>query len=119
MKNFKCDTPLEATFVQRGLRGYRYPLKLQSSEFYLIESEHGHDDFVKSPDITHLYYVIEGAGVFMVDDERIPVESGSCIEIPPGATFAYSGKMRLLLFMSPPFSDGRVEVVRENPDIPR
>ena len=105
--------------IQRGLRGYRYPLRLQSPEVYRVDSEQGHDDFVVSPTITHVYYVLAGNGSFDIDGKQFEVAAHDLIEIPPGCCFAYSGKMKLLLIMTPPFKDGELEVVRPNPNVKR
>jgi len=108
------DTP---TFTQNGLRGFQFPLDAAHYEFYFVDSSKGHDDFVVAEQITHTYYILEGTGRFDVGGECIPVSPGSVLEIPPQTEFSYSGTMKLLLLMSPPFAEGTVKTTRSNPEV--
>jgi len=66
---------------------------------------------------THIYFVLEGEGVFEIDGKSFPVKKDMLVEVPPGKEFCYSGKMRLLVFMSPPFSDKDQIITRKNPQV--
>ena len=118
MTDFKCRLPTTPTFQQRGLVGFKLPASsLDSCEVYLVQSEKGHDDFVRSEKITHSYYVISGVGTFEVDGKRFACSPGDFIEIPPAHEFTYTGSLELILIMSPAFLEGAIEVTRPNPDV--
>jgi len=42
----------------------------------------GHDTFMISKALTRIYYVIEGTGVFTIDNQRYDVASGLLVEVP-------------------------------------
>jgi mannose-6-phosphate isomerase-like protein (cupin superfamily) len=105
------DTP---TFTQEGLQGFQYPLELKQFEVYFVDSTKGHDDFVIAEGLTHTYYILEGNGTFEIGADIVNVSAGNMLEIPPKIEFSYSGKMKLLLLMSPPFAEGKVESTKPN-----
>ena len=117
MENYRKSTSQDATFTQRGLSGFQFDLQNKDVEVYRIDVRSGHDDYVKSATITHIYYVLHGTGKFVIDEEHVHVTVGEVVEIPPQHVFAYSGQMTLLLIMSPPFSFDAIEVVRPNPNV--
>jgi mannose-6-phosphate isomerase-like protein (cupin superfamily) len=54
---------------------------------------------------TELYYVLEGSGSVMLDDDEQPVARGSLIHIPPGVVLGARGKMRVLVVGIPDIAD--------------
>jgi hypothetical protein len=47
------------------------------------------------------YYVMSGAGQFVVADEEFAVATGSLVVIHPGEVYSYTGVMELLEFNIP------------------
>ena len=47
------------------------------------------------------YLVMEGAGMFIINDEEMSAEPGDFFIIESGSTYSYSGKMRLFEFNVP------------------
>ena len=86
-------------------------------EIYLVDVKEGHDNFIISKKITHVYYILEGEGSFEVDGEKTEVKSGVLVEVPRNVEYAYSGKMKLLLFMSPPWFEGNEDITKKNPNV--
>jgi mannose-6-phosphate isomerase-like protein (cupin superfamily) len=78
-----------------------YPLENYTVETYFIEVRQGHDNSIVCHVCTHIYHVIDGKGLFTVDEKRYDAKPGLLFEIPPGIEFAFSGSMRLLLIMTP------------------
>lgn len=54
------------------------------------------------------YYVIEGAGLLVVDGENVPVEAGDCVWIKPGAFHHAEGDLTSLIIGVPPFDPADV-----------
>lgn len=100
------------TFEQNGLAGFGYPLNNREVEIYLEVSETGHDEEVSSDEITHIYYVLEGSGNFIINNEQYPVKVGQLVEIPPKNRFTFKGKMKLLLIMEPPYLPDKVNKIK-------
>lgn len=58
------------------------------------------------------YYVIEGSGVFSLNDERYEVEAGDLVFIPKGVAYQDSGELTFLVIYHPKFSRDDVEVLK-------
>ena len=108
------ETP---SFTQKGLKGFRFPIKNEKVEIYFVDVEKGHDTFIISKEITHTYYILEGKGFFVIEGERYDAEPGMIIEVPPKLEYTYSGKMKLILIMNPPWFKGNDESTKKNPDV--
>lgn len=117
MREKGFDLPSEPTFAQKGLKGFRYPLQTKDYEVYLVEVSKGHDDYIISEKITHTYYLLEGAGFFDIKGENRELKAGELIEVPPGVEYTYSGQMKLLLVMSPPWFEGNEKITKKNPAV--
>ncbi|MFA7302235.1 MAG: hypothetical protein WC030_00605 [Candidatus Paceibacterota bacterium] len=117
MSEYLRKRPSGPTFSQKGLAGYQLPILDSSFEAYEVYVEQGHDNYIVSKRITHTYFVIEGSGIFNIDGEKIEVEKEDLIEVPPQVEYTYTGKMRLLLFMTPPWFEGNEIVTKPNPDV--
>jgi SAM-dependent methyltransferase len=84
-------------FTGTGLEGYSFgPLRQKDVDIYYVESEKGHDTFMKSKTVTRIYYVVSGCGDFTIDRQRYEVGPGTLVEVPPKVEFSYSGKMALI-----------------------
>ena len=53
------------------------PLKDQDIAAHLIDVHKGHDTFIISKTLTRIYYIIEGSGVFTIDNQKYDVGPGS------------------------------------------
>lgn len=56
----------------------------------------------------YIYYVVEGQGVFVLNDEKVKVQPTDLIVIPPKTRIHYFGNMDMVLTVSPAF-DGKNE----------
>jgi quercetin dioxygenase-like cupin family protein len=54
---------------------------------------------------TELYYVLEGAGMVVLDGEEHAVRQGSLVHIPPGVVHGAKGRMRVLVVGIPDIAD--------------
>ena len=116
MKNYikKSSKP---TFVQKGLKGYIYPLLNKKLEIYFVDVKTGHDTHIISKKITHIYYTLEGKGNFDINGVKRKIKTGDLIEILPHVEYAYSGKMKLLLIMNPPWFKENEIITKKNPAV--
>ncbi|OGY24428.1 MAG: hypothetical protein A2Y57_03500 [Candidatus Woykebacteria bacterium RBG_13_40_7b] len=117
MNEFVKSPSEKSTFSQKGLDGYKFPLENKNIEIYLVVVKQGHDNYIISKEITHVYYVLSGEGFFDIDGTKREVRSGDLIEIPPKFEYTYSGKMKLLLIMNPPWFKGNEQITRKNPSV--
>ncbi len=117
MANYVKKKPDEPTFSQKGLSGYKFPLSNKNVEVGFVDVRKGHDNYIISKKITHIYYILEGEGFFDIDGKKYDVKPGMLIEIPSNVEYAYSGSMKLLLIMNPPWSEDNEEITKKNPSV--
>ena len=106
------------SFALEGVVGYEYrSLKDQDFAVHLLDVRTGHDTFMISKALTRLYYILEGKGVFTIDNQNYDVAPGLLVEVPPGVEYSYSGSMKILLVSHPRWFDGNERTTRMNPDV--
>ena len=105
------------SYTQRGLKGYKFPIKNKELEIYFVDVEKGHDTFIISRKITHIYYILEGEGYFIIEGKRCNVVPGMLVEVPPNVEYSFSGRMKMLLIMIPPWFKGNEIITKRNPDV--
>jgi mannose-6-phosphate isomerase-like protein (cupin superfamily) len=108
------------SFSLKGMVGYEFqPLKDQEFAIHMLEVHKGHDTFMVSKALTRFYYIIEGTGVFTIDNQRYDVSPGLLVEVPPSVEYSYSGSMKVLLVSHPRWFEGNERMTRMNPDVVR
>lgn len=111
------ELPSAPTFEQKGLKGFAYPLKNKDLEVYYVDVIKGHDNYIISKKCSHIYFILEGEGTFDINNKLTKVAKNSLIEVQPNIEYAYSGNMKLLLIMNPPWFEGHEIVTKTNPDV--
>lgn len=117
MDKFTRKLPNKPSFSQKGLSGYHFQTKNRDVEVYFLDVKQGHESYFISKKCTHIYYVIEGKGFFDIDGSKYEVKPGMLIEVPPNVEYTYSGKMKLLLIMNPPWFKGNEKFTKKNPSV--
>jgi mannose-6-phosphate isomerase-like protein (cupin superfamily) len=98
--------------------GYEFqPLKDQDIAVHLLDVHKGHDTFQISKALTRIYYIIEGTGVFTINNQNYDVMPGLLVEVPPGVEYSYSGSMKILFVSFPRWFEGNDRMTRMNPDV--
>lgn len=115
MDRFIRKKPDKPSFSQKGLDGYTFPLNNENLEVNFVDVKRGHDNYIISKKITHIYYILEGEGFFDIDGEKIQVKPRMMVEVPPNIEYAYSGEMKILLIMNPPWFKENEIITRNNP----
>ena len=106
------------SFTLRGMAGYEFqPLKDEDFAVHLLDVQKGHDTFMISKALTRIYYIIEGAGSFTIDNQKYDVIPGLIVEVPPGVEYSYSGSMKILLVSHPRWFEGNERMTRNNLDV--
>ena len=106
------------SFALKGLAGYEFqPLKDQDFAVHLVDVHKGHDTFIISKALTRIYYIIEGTGVFTIDNQKYDVAPGLLVEVPPGVEYSYSGSMKIFLVSHPRWFEGNERMTKLNPDV--
>lgn len=80
-----------------------YDENVESNNVVYEETKIGHlEEFVDKVS-THMWFIIEGKGTFVIDDERIEAGPKDVIVVPPNKRIHYFGKMKMLLCTTPAF----------------
>lgn len=59
------------------------------------------------------YYVLEGEGYFIINDQKRPVTHGDLIVLPPKTKYTFGGKLKLFLINTPRYTPEQEEIVKE------
>jgi mannose-6-phosphate isomerase-like protein (cupin superfamily) len=71
--------------------------------FVRVSVKEGHFEEFKNTS-SFIYYLIEGSGVFVLNDEEVLVKQGDVVSVPPDTRIHYFGSMELVLIVSPPWA---------------
>lgn len=90
---------------RKDLIGFCYNLETSGISITLEDSYKKHDTYCTNIKKTCIFYVAEGEGIFIIDNEEYVVKKGDIIEIPKDTEFTYIGKMKLLFISVPAYAD--------------
>ncbi len=116
MNEYIKQFPKEVSFKQDGFNGFNCNLECKNIGITLEDVYKGHEKYSTNKKSYHIYYVIQGTGIFKIDGNMYNVKEGDIVEIPPNTEFVFKGKMKMLLIMNPPF-DEKNDIVGKNNDI--
>ena len=96
---------------ERSACGHRYRLISQDDEdvaawAHAVDIDGAKPHYHKRA--TELYYVLEGSGKVVLDEEEREVHPGTMVHIPPGVVHGAIGQMRVLVVGIPDIDDSDV-----------
>jgi len=62
---------------------------------------------------TITWFIIEGSGTFVINDEKIPVASKDIISVPPNHRIHYFGNMKMILISTPAYDQTNERHIRD------
>lgn len=77
-----------------------------------VSVEEGHFQEFSDKECYYIYYIYEGSGLFVLDDEKVEAKATDLIVIPPQTRIHYFGKMKMVLTVSPSFKEENETHVR-------
>ena len=60
-----------------------------------------------------MWFIIEGKGTFVIDDEKVPAGPKDLVVVPPNKRIHYFGKMKMILCTTPAFDPANEHHVRD------
>ncbi len=100
-------------FGWEGLKGWAYNSKEDfesaSAAVFEVTGSHGK---VKTTRSDRVYFVIEGTGEFVINDEVMPVEQHDVVIVPKNTPYNYratNGTLKLFLVHTPAYSSDSEE----------
>lgn len=76
------------------------------------ETEKGHFEEWSSDASTYHWFIIEGTGTFVIDDEKFEVQAKDLIVVPPKKRIHYFGNLKMVLITAPPYDETNEHHVR-------
>ena len=97
--------PTPWSIDRAGIRGKLFPAQglITRTEHLLIETENGHTTTIVERESDFIYYILEGAGQFVIDGVSESCSQGDLVVVPRGLPFTYRGRLRMFLTCSPPW----------------
>lgn len=77
------------------------------------ETATGHAQEFRHHTSAFVFYVIEGAGEWVVDGVVLPVQATDVVVVPPGAAFYYRGDLKQVCLTAPAWTEEDEEVLRQ------
>ncbi len=102
MNNFtKSDKDTIKPISKHGITLWAYNTNSPAFGIVDIEVEKGHFEEFYHKTSTFHYHILDGEGIFYLNDKATPVKSGDSITIPPLAKIYYKGRMKMILVTAP------------------
>jgi len=97
-------------FGWEGLEGWAYNSKEDfsnaSGAYFKVTGRHGK---IKTTESDRIYFVVDGEGEFIIDNEVVPVEKTDVVIVPKNTPYDYrakNGVLELFLVHTPAFAPG-------------
>jgi mannose-6-phosphate isomerase-like protein (cupin superfamily) len=104
MTKYKFTSDEANKFNKHGIDLTVYPLGVDRANVVHVSVEEGHFQEFSDKESYYIYYIYEGQGLFVLNDEKIEAKATDIIVIPPKTRIYYFGKMKMVLTVSPAFN---------------
>lgn len=112
MTEYKYSHAEARTIHKHGVDITLYGLSNTPSNAVYEETKEGHFEEFQNTVSTCMWFVIEGKGIFVLNDEKISVEAKDIIVAPPNTRIHYFGNLKLILVSTPAFKPENEQHVR-------
>lgn len=105
--------PSEYSFKDRdGHDGKFFSSNSTRTQHLIIECEDKLNVSLTERDLEYNYYILEGAGYFVLNGEKQEVAKSDLVVVPPGTKFTFGGKLKMLLINTPKWTAEQEEIER-------
>lgn len=104
MNQYKFPFQNAKTINKYGVDISLYNLTNPQINVVYEEVTEGHFEEFLNTKSTIIWFICEGEGMFVIDDEKIPVKAKDIIIVPPNHRIHYFGSMKMTLTTTPPFN---------------
>ena len=107
--------PKEGSFHKAGITGKIFPIHdlTHKTEYFLVETEKGHETTIIEKESDFIYYILEGSGYFIIGKSKEACAAGDLVVIPAGTSFIYKGKLKMIASSTPPWNEAQEETIRK------
>jgi mannose-6-phosphate isomerase-like protein (cupin superfamily) len=97
---------------KHGINLKVFPTNITTANVVRVSTEKGHFQEFYDKKSTYIYYILEGEGVFILNDEKVEAKKGDLVVVPPNTKIHYFGKLDIILTVSPAFDENNEVHVR-------
>jgi len=102
------------SFVKHGVRMWVYTGRQDCPRAAIVyqETDRGHAEEFYHDKSAFIFYIIEGQGVWIIENEEYPVEATDVVIVPPGKRFYYRGTLKQVCITAPAWEEAHEHHVR-------
>jgi mannose-6-phosphate isomerase-like protein (cupin superfamily) len=112
MTKYKFTADEANKFNKHGIDLTIYNEDVARANVVHVSVEEGHFQEFSDKESYYIYYVYEGSGLFVLNDEKIEAKATDLIVIPPKTRIHYFGKMKMVLTVTPAFKAENEQHIR-------
>ncbi len=113
MTKYKHTSDDAQQFNKYGVDLTVYGEGVESANVVHVSVDEGHFEEFMDVEAHYIYYIIEGSGVFVLDDKKVEAKATDLIVIPPKTRIHYFGKMKMTLVVSPAYKEENQRHIRD------
>ena len=103
-----CIKKVTERFSKSGFDVSLINAKCDSLSISFVNINGNRNNFCMLDKSTIFYYIIDGEGIFEINNEKINVKKNDLLEIPPKNKYSYEGNLYMLEIMSQAFDESEV-----------
>ena len=111
-RKYKYTSEDATKFNKHGINLTIFGEGVPEANVVLVSVEKGHFQEFYDSESHYLYYIIEGEGIFVLNDEKIEAKATDLIVVPPKTRIHYFGTMKMVLTVTPAFKEENEHHVR-------
>jgi len=109
---YKFTAKQAKKFNKYGIDLVVYGENFPAANVVHVSVQKGHLEEFYDIKSAYIYYIVEGRGTFVLNDEKLEVEATDLIVIPPKTRIYYFGTMEMVLTVTPAFDEKNERHVR-------
>ncbi|MFZ2206114.1 MAG: cupin domain-containing protein [Microgenomates group bacterium] len=113
MSQYKHSYSDSKTINKFGVNITLYNINQPGANIVYEEVKEGHFEEFSNTVSTCMWFIIEGKGTFVIDDEKTEVSSRDVVVVPPNKRIHYFGNMKMLLITTPAFDAKNERHIRD------
>lgn len=90
-----------------------YGENISSNNIVYEEVTIGHLEEFYDDVSTYMWFIVEGKGTFVIDDEKVVAGPKDIVVVPAKKRIHYFGEMKMVLFVSPSFDEKNEHHIRD------
>lgn len=112
MTKYRYTADNAKKFSKHGIDLTVYSEGVEQANVVHVSVKQGHFQEFYDIKTYYIYYIYDGRGTFVLNDEKIEAKATDLIVIPPKTRIHYFGNMKMVLTVAPAFNEDNERHVR-------